>query len=147
MLNTHEHTCANLGALAGLEVFSKCLTAALPLSLSFLTKWHPSVFTTLPLPNFWRTKRRKKKPGSLHLNSLAFFFFGLFLLLLFCDYPQRAFSSAALFSFFFVFKVFIHFDFILQFLRVFNLSSTASLFPPAALRNANTTCSEGGVNY
>lgn len=31
---------------------------------------------------------------------------------LLCDYTQRVFSSASLFSFFFVFKIFIHFDFI-----------------------------------
>lgn len=65
---------------------------------------HPSVFTLLPLVTFWRTRR--KKPGLLRLISLLFLW-----LLLFCHYPQRVFFSAALF---FVFKVFIHFDFILH---------------------------------
>lgn len=83
VLNTHEHTAANLGALAGLEVFSKCLTATLPLSLSLLTQQHPSGFTTLPLLNFWRTRRKeKKKTGSLHLNMQ----FSLFLWLLLFSY-------------------------------------------------------------
>lgn len=58
----------------------------------------------------------KKKLASLHLNTLTCFLFVFIVVVdfLFCDYLQRAFSLAALFSFFFVFKVFIHFDFILH---------------------------------
>lgn len=52
--------------------------------------------------------KEKKAPGSLQFSLIVVVVF------LLCDFPQKVFSCAALFSFFFVFKVIIHFDFILH---------------------------------
>lgn len=63
-------------------------------------------FYDVPFAQFLEDKE-KKPPGSLQFSLIVVVF-------LLCDYLQRVFSSVALFSFFFVFKVVIHFDFILH---------------------------------
>lgn len=86
--------------------------------VSLLTHKVPSLCVyDFTFAQFLEDEEKKKKPGWLHLNTLTCFLFVFIVVVvvfLFCDYLQRAFSLAALFSFFFVFKVLIHFDFILH---------------------------------
>lgn len=94
------------------------------------------------LGHTWETRKSWPVP----IKQFPSVFFPLFFVFPHHDYSQQAFSRALfilLLSFYLPIQSLQPFRLHPSFLLVFNLSSSPSLFSPAAPCNANTTCSEG----